>query len=129
MKKGAPNIAVSIPTGISEGGLITLAIVSIHRRKIAPDTIVIGRSVLWLGPTIILIICGVMRPMNPIMPQTDTAVAVTMDDNNSIIFFDFCEFNPKFSACSSPRSNKSKSFVYVYNIIDAILIIGNAINT
>ena len=50
MKNGAPISAVIIPTGISLGSNIFLAIVSARSRTIPPLTADTGRSILLSGP-------------------------------------------------------------------------------
>ena len=49
MKKGPPNKAVIIPTGISVGDIIVLAIVSVKIINIPPTNAEAGISILWSG--------------------------------------------------------------------------------
>ena len=65
-------IDVIIPTGISLGDRIVLAIVSDIKRTTPPAIAEVGYNILWSGPTIILKICGVIKPTNPIIPLTET---------------------------------------------------------
>ena len=50
-KNGPPNIAVMIPTGISVGAMMVLAIVSQMIKKLAPNSIDTGIRILRSEPT------------------------------------------------------------------------------
>lgn len=84
MKNGPPNSAVIIPTGISIGEIIVLAIVSANIINIAPSSADAGRRILWSGPINSLTIWGIIKPTNPMIPLTDTLTAVIKVPNKRI---------------------------------------------
>lgn len=74
--------------GISVGRN-ALVIVSAKSRSMPPPTKQAGRSALLSGPTINRRRWGMMRPTNPIIPETDTQAAVIRDAliNNTLRTF------------------------------------------
>ena len=76
MKKGPPNIAVMIPTGISVGASKVRANVSQIIKKLAPNNMDVGISILRSDPTKSRTICGTINPTKPIGPQVATTVPV-----------------------------------------------------
>ena len=77
---GAPIKDVTIPTGISEGEIIILEIVSETRRKIPPINMLPGMEYLWSEPSNNLEILGTISPTNEIIPASDTAEAASIED-------------------------------------------------
>ena len=78
-KNGDPTIAVIIPIESSELGIIVLAITSAQIINIDPRSIDIGVSLLWSDPTSDLVICGMINPTNPMIPQTETKTPVSRE--------------------------------------------------
>ena len=74
---GAPINDVTIPTGISEGDIIVLAIVSAITRNIDPSKIEQGMLYLLSLPIINLEILGTIKPTKEIIPATETADAAS----------------------------------------------------
>ena len=68
IKAGAPIIAVIIPTGISVGATIFLAIVSQAVKNAPPASAHAGKTILWSSPEIFLTACGMISPTKPIGP-------------------------------------------------------------
>lgn len=87
MKNGQPSIAVIMLTGTSAGLMTMRDTVSHNIKTIAPAKADEGISIRWSEPTNSLIMCGIIRPMNPIMPVMETAAAVIKDTQASKIFF------------------------------------------
>jgi hypothetical protein len=75
-KKGPPNIAVIIPTGISVGARSILASVSQATRKLAPKSMHAGISIRRSGPTNNRTIWGTINPTKPMGPEVATTVPV-----------------------------------------------------
>ena len=73
-KKGPPNKAVIIPTGISIGEIIVRAMVSANTIKMPPINAEAGRRILLSAPNRILATWGMIKPTNPIIPDMDTAM-------------------------------------------------------
>ena len=67
---------VITPTGISAGKKTVLASVSAHKRNAAPAKNEAGIMDRISGPIKNLVICGIMRPTNPITPLKATDMAV-----------------------------------------------------
>ena len=78
---GAPINDVTIPTGISDGEIIILEIVSDIRRKMPPIKILPGMEYRWSEPSSSLEIFGTINPTNEIIPAIDTAEAARIEDN------------------------------------------------
>ena len=78
-KNGPPNIAVIIPTGISVGAMMVLAIVSQIIKKLAPNSIDTGIRILRSEPTNSREIWGTINPTKPMGPVIATTVAVIKD--------------------------------------------------
>lgn len=66
-------IDTTIPTGISAGATIFLAIVSDINKRSVPTKADTGNNNLCFGPTIFLAICGEIRPKKEIVPATEVA--------------------------------------------------------
>lgn len=81
MNTGAPMKDVTIPTGISDGEIIVLAIVSEITRNIEPSSIEHGMLYLLSLPIISFEIFGTINPTNEIIPATDTAEAASNEAN------------------------------------------------
>lgn len=109
IKNGPPNNAVIIPTGISIGEIIVLAMVSAKIINIPPINPEEGNSILWSGPTIILTIWGIISPTNPIIPLMDTTIDVIKVPKINIYSLIFSTCTPKLWADSSPVSMIFKS--------------------
>ena len=71
---------VTIPTGISDGAIIVLAIVSEITRNTEPSKIEQGMLYLLSFPIINLLIFGTISPTNDIIPATDTADAASKEE-------------------------------------------------
>lgn len=123
-KKGPPKVAVIIPMGTSVGLKINLAKVSAKVRNMAPDRALKGTRILLSGPTISLDTWGTIRPTKPIIPPTDTAVAVTKDPKTRMIFLMNSVLTPRCSATSSPVKIAFKSLENTYITKEPIIIIG-----
>mgnify|MGYP007071181095 CR=1 FL=1 len=78
-KNGAPNIAVTTPTGISLGLIAILPIVSANKTKNPPTIPLQGIKYLWSEPIIILQTCGTTNPTKDITP----AIAVDILAKNT----------------------------------------------
>ena len=78
IKIGAPINDVTIPTGISDGEIIILEIVSDIRRKIPPIKILPGIEYRWSEPSNNLEILGTIKPTNEIIPAIETADAASI---------------------------------------------------
>ena len=104
MKKGAPIMAVKIPSGISTV-VNERAISSISKRKKAPAIILAGKSILWSGPTIIRATWGITSPTHPIIPHILTEAAVTTLQQTMIMACNFFILIPMAWASSSPMAS------------------------
>ena len=78
---GAPINDVTIPTGISDGDIIILEIVSDIRKKMSPITRLPVMEYRWSEPSSSLEIFGTINPTNEIIPAIETAEAARMEDN------------------------------------------------
>src|SRR5579883_1841162 len=74
-KKGAPMKAVRMPIGTSIAAMVR-ASVSTARRYPAPSSIATGRRRENSGPAMRRATCGMMRPIQPMMPLIETAAEV-----------------------------------------------------
>ena len=61
-------MAVTTPTGISDGAMTVRATVSARTRSMAPSKAEAGRRKRWSGPQIIRTRWGTIRPTKPIKP-------------------------------------------------------------
>lgn len=75
-KNGAPMKAVMMPRGISTVEA-SRAMVSTSRRKAAPIDIDAHMRRTWSGPTSFRARWGTTRPIQPMLPLTDTEVEVS----------------------------------------------------
>ena len=66
--------AVIAPTGISDGAIAVLAMVSANTKNEEPTKKEAGITILLSTPRIILHICGTSKPTKPIIPLTDTNI-------------------------------------------------------
>ena len=97
-KKGPPSMAVIMPTGISVGARRVLAKVSHITKKLAPNRVDAGISILRSGPTNNRTIWGTINPTKPIGPQVATTVPVIRDAVKNPIFCIFPTFTPRLEA-------------------------------
>ena len=65
-------MAVTAPTGNSDGAIMLLATVSAMVKYAAPTKNDAGKTILLSTPKIIRQTCGTNNPTNPIIPLTDT---------------------------------------------------------
>lgn len=114
---GAPIKDVTIPTGISEGEMITLAIVSETSRKIPPINILPGIEYLWSEPNSNFDMFGTIRPTKEIIPAIETAEAASIEDKTIDIYWSLLVFNPKETDNSFPSESTLNS---LDNIIENI---------
>ena len=106
---GVPQSAVTTPTGSSCGENIMRAKRSAQTIKIAPNKMEKLISLLWAAPTMLLAICGMTKPTNPIAPLMETRTAVSKVLTRMRIHLIRTVFTPVFLAISSPTSNASSS--------------------
>ena len=104
-KNGAPTRLVRIPIGISENEIV-LEIVSARVRKAAPRIIDAGLVFRVLHPMIILVMCGITRPIHPITPDIETADATIITDRIKTIDLRSFVFIPRDFASSSFKDNR-----------------------
>ena len=99
-----------IPTGNSIGERITLAMVSETKSKTPPKIIDNGIKNLCFEENKILIMCGEIKPTNPIVPpaqtEQDTQILPVIKIKNLVFF----TFKPKACAEISPTEIKSRYF-------------------
>ena len=107
-----------IPTGNSIGERITLAIVSEIKSRIPPKIIDKGIKNLCFEENKILIMCGEIKPTNPIVPPAQTAQETQILPVIKIKNLVFFTFNPKTWAEISPTDNKSRYFPEIKIIIN-----------
>ena len=79
IKNGAPSIAVTVPTGSSAGEITVLQMVSERSKIEVPVTIESGTTVFAFAPKIFRVICGAIKPTNPIVPPAHTAAETARD--------------------------------------------------
>lgn len=77
---------VTIPTGISAGDIIVLAIVSESNKNIEPSKMVHGMLNLLSFPIISFDMFGTTRPTKEIIPAIETAEAANSEDTAIEIF-------------------------------------------
>lgn len=100
---GAPIKEVTIPTGISDGEMMVLAITSDNNRNMPPIIILPGIVYLWSDPSKSLDTLGTISPAKEIIPAIDTAEA---DNKEAIIIEKYCNllvFNPNDVDSSLPN--------------------------
>lgn len=95
------------PTGKDIPDTITLDIVSAISKIATPDRKLPGNKNLWLSPTNLFIICGAIKPINPIIPKNDTQTAVINDAKNKLTIDITPIFTPIVLAVSKPLVNAS----------------------
>ena len=61
-----------MPIGSSARGIIIRQKTSAHNKKTAPNNAEIGIKYLWSVPTNIRTICGIIKPIKPIIPAEYT---------------------------------------------------------
>ena len=105
MNIGAPINDVTIPTGISDGDIIVLAIVSDTRRNIPPSNILPGIVYLWSAPSSNLAMFGIIKPTKEIIPATDTADAASTEDKTIENICNLFVFKPNVCDISVPNDN------------------------
>ncbi len=76
---GAPSNAVMTPTGISVGASAILAIRSASTINVAPAIDAAIVNCLWSGPIAIRAAWGAINPINPISPDSETALLVSKE--------------------------------------------------
>src|SRR5690606_22546851 len=76
-KIGMPTISVTMPMGISIPES-DRARMSAPTRKDAPSRAEAGIRRMFIGPIISRAICGMIRPIQPMMPTIDTEIAETI---------------------------------------------------
>ena len=94
--------------GISTGRT-ALVIVSADKRIIAPVRKDKGSNLRLSGPVTDRIICGTKRPIKPIIPDTDTHIAATMDAVIRSIIVTCFVFTPSELALFSPMAIRLRS--------------------
>jgi len=88
--------------GIS-AGRSALVTVSADRSRMAPARAEAGTSLLLSDPTINRIRCGIIRPTNPMIPDTDTQTAVIIDAVTRSVILVLFGLIPSEDADRSPR--------------------------
>ena len=89
MKSGQPMIALTTPTGRPNVPSLEASVLA-KMRNIAPNAADAGRRYLESDPTKRRAIWGPTKPMNPMVPQKHTTVAVmrdTMTIRNNVVDF------------------------------------------
>ena len=109
MKNGAPIIAVTTPIGISAGLIKVRDIISAKTNKIAPASAEQISKALCLGPINKRIICGIINPTKPIIPDRATLTPTQSAINNISCLVIFLTSNPKCLASDSPNNNASNA--------------------
>lgn len=94
--------------GISPGR-IALVNVSADNKSIAPDNIETGISLRLSGPVRNLTMWGTRSPTNPIIPDTETQIAVTMDAVTRRIRVTLFVCTPREEAVRLPREIRLRS--------------------
>ena len=102
-------MAVTTPTGISNGAITVLATVSAVTSSMAPTRAEAGRRNRWSGPQIIRTTWGTISPTNPINPLTDTTAPVIREAKTKAVFFTLSTSTPSSQAVSSPRERRLRS--------------------
>ncbi len=90
-----------IPTGISKFVRL-LAIVSANIMNAAPPAMLNGTRLLWSGPVIILTRWGTIRPTQPMMPLTETAILTANEEAAIKIILSLFTFTPSVFTSFSP---------------------------
>ena len=108
-KNGAPKNDVTIPTGSSLGAIITLENVSAKVKNVPPKKIETGIRVKCLELVNFLDIWGIISPINPMTPLTETNIPVSRVEVRIIIILILCVLTPKILELSSPKSKISSS--------------------
>lgn len=113
MKNGTPIIAVIIPTGISSGEIIVLAIISDDSSMMPPISPEAGMRYLLSTPTRLRAMCGATSPTNPMTPLN----AMHIDDIRVTVIretaFRRLTSTPRVAATSSPALRALKSQAYL----------------
>jgi len=111
---GAPITAVMTPMGISKGEKAVRLMVSHRTINVAAAKQEQGIRTLWFGPTINLIIWGMIKPTKPIIPEIETRLAVIKEVIKNNIFFVVSVLIPRCMASSSPMLIAFKSCENTY---------------
>lgn len=122
---GAPIKEVTIPTGISEGEIIILAIESDISKNIPPNNMLPNIEYLWSEPKINLEILGTISPTNEIIPAIETADAANIEVNIIDTYCNLFVFKPKETESSFPSESTLNSFDNNIDKIIPDIIIGN----
>ena len=99
------------PTGMESRLDRYLAIVSANNRNAAPKADAAGITKRLSAPIIIRIMCGLINPMKPMMPEKDTmndTIRAIMTIHTMRILF---TLSPKLFAFSSPMDSRFSFFV------------------
>ncbi len=110
-----------MPMGIS-CGRTALVIVSALKSKIAPIRRDTGIRRLLSGPVTSLTIWGIRRPIKPIIPDTETAIAANIDPVTNKIKVTFLVSTPRLEADLGPREIKFKSLANKSAITKPIIV-------
>ncbi len=94
---------VRTPIGISNWKRL-LEKSSINKRKLPPKIKLKGIETRLSTPTIILVMCGMIKPNNPITPEIATAEEVASVTANKIINLSLLTWIPEVFASSSPNA-------------------------
>ena len=101
-----------------------LHIVSIINRNTAPNIMVIGSCLRWSLPTISLERCGIIRPIQPIVPEMQTVDAVKQLAQIMTIPRKRVVFMPKVFASTSPNESMFNLHASNSNITKHIITTG-----
>ena len=118
---------VIIPNLISLGTKIVLAIRSPDNKKTAPIKAEIGITSLLSGPTINLVICGIIIPTKASIPHTATETEVISVAKTKNINLFNSTFKPNVFAESSDKDKIFILFEKIKNRGISAMIIGAAI--
>jgi hypothetical protein len=80
--------------GIDIGAKIILVIKSEKDKNTAPPKKQAGNKILYFTPTILRIICGIIKPTKPIIPHIDTVKAPIKEAKTKNIFIKSFTFTP-----------------------------------
>lgn len=81
-----------------------------------------GSSILWSGPTIILVMCGTTSPTHPMIPLILTLADVISVHAVMNIILSLFGFNPSDCASSSPILRRFRCHLISRSIISPIII-------
>ncbi len=125
MNIGAPIKEVTIPTGISDGEIIVLAIVSEISKNVPPNNMLPIIEYLWSEPNNNFDIFGTISPTNEIIPAIETADAASNEVRTIDMYCNLFVFKPNETENSFPNESTLNSFDSNIDTMSPDRIIGN----